>query len=359
MNYSPSYLIKNRYGIFYFQYRIPTRLLAYSKGQKLIRLSLRTRILRDELKQARMLIIQSESGETQRSLEFQHGWNHGNLMNHLIAKETWLSLELEGAGDSHTKMRAAQRVLEHEDPDLVILVDDGANEHIGRSLAREENRKLFFVSIDQHPNYYGYEGKDQIRGIGEHLRLEPIHELMGSLKPGEHLKYGALGFDNPSGRARLEQLKERNWDKHHLEATELVSDFDAWMNFINIHPDLDVLVILNTESMPEIFGNGAFIRRKDVIDWTEKNSKGLPVSVDASYVENGGAIAFELSPNRLGEFVSKRAKEWLEPAHRVPDAIEHLTEFDLAVSVHRMAVRDIKLPAIYKESARLAQKLYP
>ena len=55
VNYSPSYLIKNRYGIFYFQYRIPTRLLAYSKGQKLIRLSLRTRILRDALKQARML----------------------------------------------------------------------------------------------------------------------------------------------------------------------------------------------------------------------------------------------------------------------------------------------------------------
>jgi integrase len=55
VNYSPSYLIKNRYGIFYFQYRIPTRLLAYSKGQKLIRLSLRTRILKDALKQARML----------------------------------------------------------------------------------------------------------------------------------------------------------------------------------------------------------------------------------------------------------------------------------------------------------------
>ena len=55
VNYPPSYLIKNRYGIFYFQYRIPTKLLAYSKGQKLVRVSLRTRILRDALKQARML----------------------------------------------------------------------------------------------------------------------------------------------------------------------------------------------------------------------------------------------------------------------------------------------------------------
>lgn len=55
VNYSPSYLIKNRYGIFYFQYRIPAKLLAYSNSQKLVRLSLRTRIRRDALMQSRML----------------------------------------------------------------------------------------------------------------------------------------------------------------------------------------------------------------------------------------------------------------------------------------------------------------
>jgi hypothetical protein len=55
VNYSPSYLIKNRYGIFYFQYRIPAKLLAYSNSQKFVRLSLRTRIRRDALMQSRML----------------------------------------------------------------------------------------------------------------------------------------------------------------------------------------------------------------------------------------------------------------------------------------------------------------
>jgi hypothetical protein len=57
VNYAPSYLIKNRYGIFYFQYRIPTKLLEYSKGKKLVRVSLRTRIRRDALNHARMLRI--------------------------------------------------------------------------------------------------------------------------------------------------------------------------------------------------------------------------------------------------------------------------------------------------------------
>lgn len=55
VNYPPSYLIKNRYGIFYFQYRIPADLLKYSNGKKLVRVSLRTRIRRDALNHARML----------------------------------------------------------------------------------------------------------------------------------------------------------------------------------------------------------------------------------------------------------------------------------------------------------------
>lgn len=53
MTFSPSYLMKNRYGIFYFQYRIPSNFLKIANGRKLIRISLRTRVRRDALKQAR------------------------------------------------------------------------------------------------------------------------------------------------------------------------------------------------------------------------------------------------------------------------------------------------------------------
>lgn len=53
MTFSPSYLMKNRYGIFYFQYRIPTNFLKITSGRNLVRFSLRTRVRREALKQAR------------------------------------------------------------------------------------------------------------------------------------------------------------------------------------------------------------------------------------------------------------------------------------------------------------------
>jgi integrase len=57
VTFSPSYLMKNRYGIFYFQYRIPSKFLKIAHGRKLFRVSLRTRVRREALKQARKWAI--------------------------------------------------------------------------------------------------------------------------------------------------------------------------------------------------------------------------------------------------------------------------------------------------------------
>ena len=50
---SPSYLSKNRCGIFYFQYRVPTRFIQGTNSRKLIRVSLHTREQREAIKFAR------------------------------------------------------------------------------------------------------------------------------------------------------------------------------------------------------------------------------------------------------------------------------------------------------------------
>lgn len=66
-----------------------------------------------------------------------------------------------------------------------------------------------------------------------------------------------------------------------------------------------------------------------------------------------------MSPHHLGGIVSGRVKEWLGNGHQQPNAIEYLTEFDVAVSKSRVAVRGITILAIYQESARLSGRLYP
>jgi hypothetical protein len=307
----------------------------------------------------RILIIESESAGTHRSKQFRGGWAQTIQNKHLLVKVIWYSLEQDLHPDSDAKTMGALRTVEREDPDLVILVDDVANERVGRVLAAKAQRHILFVGIDQPPAYYGYSSKDQITGIIEQLRLEPFHDLLSILYPNSSLKYGVIGVDNASGRARLEQIRGCPWSQHVLSDALLVKTFTEWQDFIENHQDLDVLLILNVENLANQEGEEINTSVRDVVSWTESNSKPLPIGVEANYVANSGGLAFEVSPRHFGEMASIRAKEWLPPSHAVPKDYLQSNEFQVALCQSRLAARNLKVPPIYEESARLSGTLYP
>jgi hypothetical protein len=307
----------------------------------------------------RIVIIQSQSAESFRERDFRDGLLAELKKNHLIAKLTWYSLEQDNVPNSQAKTAGALRAIERESPDLIILFDDVANERIGRSLALQDKTKVLYVGIGHPPDYYGYSGKKHIAGIGEHLRLEPIHELLSILYPSKSMKYGVIGVDNPRGHARLEQIRGCPWNNHLLAAAALVSDFSSWKDFIQQHQDLDVLLILNYEALPEAAGKTTLIEGNELVSWTEENTKGLPIGVESSYVRNGGGLAFELSPKYFGEKAMDRAREWLGPEHAYPPVYEFSSQFDVALCLARLESRNVTLPAIYLESARIGGRLLP
>jgi len=307
----------------------------------------------------RILIIESESAGSHRSKEFKEGWTQTLRESHLLAKVSWRSLEQDLHPDSLAKTNAALRSVDQENPDLVVLVDDFANDRVGRVLAQRGGNRLLFVGIDQTPEYYGYTAKTQASGIVEQLRLEPFHELLEILYPGVNLKYGVIGIDNPSGQARLEQIKSCPWSQHVLLDSSLVSSFSEWKEFIEKHQDLDVLLILNLDTLANQAGDPKAIPVRDLVNWTEVNSHPLPIGVEANYVANGGGLAFEISPRHFGEMASHRTKEWIDPSHVIPPESFRTTEFQVALCRSRLAVRNLTVPSIYEESARLSGTLFP
>ena len=307
----------------------------------------------------RVLIIQSVSAESNRSKLFKDGWARSLEEKHLLAKLSWYSLEQDRYPQSEARTAGAFQAISRERPDLVVLVDDAANERVGRSLAAEGKTPLLFVGIDQTPNNYGYGGNAHISGIVEHIRLEPFHELLSILYPGMSLKYGVIGVDNPSGRARLEQIHNCTWSQHILSDSILVRDFSEWKEFINRHQDFDVLLILNVDSLDNHIGEQGTISVREVVNWTEVNSKPLPMGVEADYVANGGGLAFEFSPRRFGELASSRTKDWLNIKNAPPLDYLHAKDFQVSMCRSRLAVRDIEIPEIYEESAFLSGTLYP
>lgn len=307
----------------------------------------------------RILIIESESAGSHRSSQFKEGWAQTLRDKHLLAKVSWYSLEQDLHPDAESKTQAALRSVDREAPDLVILVDDEANERVGRSLAKRNQNRLLFVGIDQNPEYYGYSANGQISGIVEQLRLEPFHELLAILYPGVTLKYGVIGIDNPSGRARLEQIKGCPWSQHVLSDAILVRSFTEWQAFILNHQNLDVLLVLNLDTLANRVGEEKTAPISEVVNWTEVNSKPLPIGVEANYVANGGGLAFELSPRYFGVMASNRTKEWIDPAHITPPDLLRATEFQVALCRSRLSARNLSVPSIYEESARLSGTLFP
>ncbi|MEY4683873.1 MAG: hypothetical protein RLZ25_332 [Pseudomonadota bacterium] len=307
----------------------------------------------------RVLIIESESAGSHRSREFKAGWEQTMRDRHLIAKVSWYSLEQDLQPDSDTQTLGALRSVEREDPDLVILVDDVANERVGRIIAERNHNRLLFIGIDQSPEYYGYASKTHISGVVEQLSLEPFHELLEILNPGVNLKYGVIGINNPSGRARLEQIKGCPWSQHVLSDAMLVNSFSQWQEFVLSHQDLDVLLVLNIDSLGKGAEDLKSIPASEIVNWTEVNSKPLPIGVEANYVANGGGLAFELSPRHFGEMASNRAKEWIDPSHATPPELIHTAEFQVALCRSRLSARGLTVPSIYEESARLSGTLFP
>ncbi|MEY2698038.1 MAG: hypothetical protein RL333_2176 [Pseudomonadota bacterium] len=307
----------------------------------------------------RILIIQSQSAESTRSREFKAGWSRALNEKHILAKVSWHSLEQDLHPGFETQTLGALRTIELEDPDLIVLVDDLANDRIGRTLASVKTTSLLFVGIDQSPDYYGYIGNDQISGIVEQLRLEPFHELISILFPESKLKYGVIGIDNPSGRARMNQLKNCSWSQHVLSDSALVDNFTDWKKFIEDHRDVDVLLVLNTAPMMEKKGGESeIVPLREVINWTEVNSRPVPIGIEAGYVTNGGGLAIEQSPRRFGEMAAIRTKEWLNPKPILAQDM-HAMEFQVAICLSRLSERKLDVPSIYVESARLSGTLFP
>lgn len=307
----------------------------------------------------RILIIESESDSSHRSREFKAGWLQTLQAKHLMAKVSWYSLEQDLQPNSEFKSMGAFRAVDREVPDLVILIDDEANDRVGRELAKLNQHRLLFVGIDQPPQYYGYSGNQQISGIVEQLRLEPFHELLAILYPGVSLKYGVIGIDNPSGRARLAQIKSCPWSQHVLSDAILVHSFPEWQDFIRKHQDLDVLLVLNLDPLPIHSKMDKSLSIRELVNWTEINSKPLPIGVESNYVANGGGLAFELSPRHFGEMAGNRTKEWIDPSHITPPELLRTTDFQVALCRSRLSERNLTVPSIYEESARLTGTLFP
>ncbi len=247
----------------------------------------------------------------------------------------------------------AKRALTVAKPDLVLAIDDEANDFLSRNFGPHYPFRIFYVSLNQDPARYAYNLSEKVAGISEKLPLDGIKEALPYLHSKTSLRIGAVGVANQTGRAELAQLEKFSWGPHKLTKTGLFQTADEWKTFVkSIDKEVDVLLVLSYIGLYSYHGETE-ITDQELISWLEKNSEALPIGIQGTFVDDGGTIAFATDESADGEKSMDQAIEWLSHANRSPPShIIHQPHFELYLHEERMNKRRLSLPLIYQELAR-------
>lgn len=103
-----------------------------------------------------------------------------------------------------------------------------------------------------------------------------------------------------------------------------------------------------------------FLPDQTVIEWTEANSRPLPIGIRDSFVRYGGALAVASLGSVYGRLAMQMSIDWISNGrHASPPKPMTVNEFNVALSASKLDKRGIKLPAVYSELARATGGLYP
>ncbi len=252
------------------------------------------------------------------------------------------------------------RAIEKFDPDLVIAVDDEAQQYLVSRYGGLARPKVVFTAIDQEPGVYGYAGASNVTGIVETLPLAALRETLLQARKGQPLRLGVIGSPSATGQGQRRQVQAYDWAPHQVVAMESPSDFASWKTAIQaMEGKVDALLVLSYEGLQASPLDTSPVPPAEVVRWIEANAKPLPLGVSLGYVEMGGALSVAPSVRVMGEEAVDMAMVWLKAGVPTPPVVTQSRHYSVAMRAAALQARQVVLPSIYMEAARLNRSYFP
>ncbi|MEO6018085.1 MAG: hypothetical protein ABIP46_12590 [Polaromonas sp.] len=316
------------------------------------------------LSKPRILVLHSSDRSSTTVGKMDEGIRQTLGKNRQPMTVRWHYLGIDGLPDEDHRQDAAKeglRTIEQFNPDVVIAVDDEAQEYVMRRFAGQGRPKVVFAAIDHEPGEYGYVGAANVTGVAEALPLAAMRDLLQYVKKGQPVRLAVLSDAGPTGKGRVKQLEAFNWAPHSVVSIHAPADFPAWQAAVKaMDGKADVVVMLSHGSLPRGPGATDAITEAELIRWMESHAVPLPLGTDIEYVQQGGGLSVAPSAKSIGEVAAANALAWLKatPAAQ-PSLASQNTRYSIALRTAALRARNIELPSIYLEAARLEQLYFP
>jgi ABC-type uncharacterized transport system substrate-binding protein len=315
----------------------------------------------------RILILHSYDKEYAWVRDINLGLNRV-LSSKYLYQVRWYYMDTKRHPSSEYKVSAgiaARSVIEEMQPDVIIAIDDDAQQYATRYFVNHPKIKIVFAGVNNEASSYGFEKANNVTGILERMPLAAIREafqIAGNFKSLNHpVQLAMLGDQSESVTGDAKQVQAFNWSPIQLVAINRVNTWPEWQAAMNeLGKNADVILVTGYRRLKRSNTDSSLVTAKEVVNWTEKYSSIPVISGNGFYTEEGGMLAIGTSPYEQGEVAATKALEIIlekKSPNNIP--IELPSQFIVTMNGSKMKARGFDLPKVYEAAARTGDKYYP
>jgi ABC-type uncharacterized transport system substrate-binding protein len=260
---------------------------------------------------------------------------------------------------------AARNVIKQTKPDIVIAIDDDAQQYAAKYFINDPQIKIVFAGINNQAEDYGYDKANNVTGILERLPLSAIRETLESASNFKSLnrpiRIAYLGDESPTVRGDIKQIQNFNWAPEELVTIKQVKTWPEWQQAIQtFSTTVDVVVVTGYRGLSRSANESALVPPQEVIEWTDTNAAIPVISGNGFFTEDGGMLAIGTSPYEQGEVAAAKALDILFKGKNPADLPFRTSEqFIVTMSDSKMKRHHFELPSVYESAARTGDKYFP
>lgn len=274
----------------------------------------------------------------------------------------WHYMDAKNNPQAGYKVKAgivARRVIDEIKPDIILAVDDDAQEYAAKYYIDDPKIRIVFSGVNNTPESYGYDQASNVTGILERLPLSGIRYTLEEIQKNNS-DIGPMKIMHLSDSSGTVQADDnfinnfKDWKNIQIIPSTLVHNFREWKKAVNLAPtEANFLLISNYRQIYD--DNGKLVPPKTVMKWTIENSKIPIIGANGFTVEDGAKFAVATSPFEQGEVAGKMAIDILQKKLQAKDIPITQTKQYL---IYMRGKYDLNLPHIYEAFARAADKYW-
>jgi ABC-type uncharacterized transport system substrate-binding protein len=258
-----------------------------------------------------------------------------------------------------------RRMVDAWRPDVIIAVDDDAQEYVGKYYCNDPHIKIIFSGVNLGTESYGYDKARNVTGLLERQPLADVKDAILAYARlrgrAEELRIAFIDDQSETVRGDESRIRTFPWAPLRLVSSELVSDFEAYQRAVRkAQKDADIILTSVYRGLQRSPTNRSLVPPTEVVKWVNENATIPMIGSTSFHAEDGGMLAIGTSPFEQGEVPAKLAMEILDQGRKPSELpVQESRQFVVAMRQREIARRDFRLPRVYEAAARSVNKFYP